>query len=131
MQIHHMVGRSLAGLMMLVMLNAMALGDGLFSLRGSACDLTMASAPMKGMAGMDVTGVKMPTPGNHSDEPAGGCNLPWAPGCTSIVPCAPAAIVVDRVQLSVQAEPRFRVRIADSRAPESPAIAPEFPPPRI
>jgi hypothetical protein len=131
MQIHSMVGRSLAGLMMLVMLNAMALGDGLFALRGSACDLTMASAPMKGMAGMDMAGMEMPMPDNHSDKPAGGCNLPWAPGCTSIVPCAPAAMVVDRVQLPVQSDPSFRVRIADSRAPESPAIAPDFPPPRI
>lgn len=132
-----MLRRSTAATLLLLMLNVMALGDGLLSLGGSAdCNFMSASSEMAGMAGMsDMAGMDMgstPAPDDESDPASGksGCNLPWAPGCTSVVPCGPTATVVDPVRHRSLPSSAAVIRGANAGAPESPAPAPEPPPPR-
>ena len=106
-----MVRRVFAGLSLLLMLNVLALGAGVFKLGGSACT----------------------HPGRENrDVPAQtGCNLPWAPGCTSVAPCGPSATIArtddglwNRLRSDVISPQTLPV-------PESPILAPELPPPRI
>lgn len=134
-----MLRRTTAATAFLLMLNVMAVGDGLFALGASAaCDRMVAnSAPISGMAdmpGMDMAGMDMSGPASPDGEPAtpmnDGCNLPWALGCTSVAPCGPTAtiaVATHRVTLALR---NAEVRTGDVRAPESPALAPELPPPR-
>jgi hypothetical protein len=128
-----MLRRPAAATLFLLMLNVMALGDGMLSLGGrSDCDLMSAAnaASMSDMAGMDMGST--PAPDNKSAPAPGksGCNLPWAPGCTSVVPCGPTAAVVTPAH-----HVAFRVSVPLIRgihavAPEFLALAPELPPPR-
>lgn len=124
-------------MLLLLMLHVMALGDGLLSLNGSAdCDRMSASPAVAGMPAMtDMADMEMgSTPGSDdkSDPAQGrtGCNLPWAPGCTSVVPCGPTAAVVSPLHPRLPDLPAAAVRGRTVRAPESPARAPELPPPR-
>ena len=135
--IPRMFRRSTAATLLLLMLHVMALGDGLLSMdRSGDCDLMPASSEMAGMPGMsDMAGMEMPSTPPTQDEsnPApgkSGCNLPWAPGCTSVVPCGPTATVVAPVHHRSLVLDSAVVRGANVRAPESPARAPELPPPR-
>lgn len=130
-----MLRRPTAATLLLLMLNVMALGDGLLSLDRD-CDLMSMPSEMPNMPGMgDMAGMDMgatPAPPEQPDPPSdnGGCNLPWAPGCTSVVPCGPTATVVAPMIHRSPGPAAAAVRGANVRAPEFPARAPELPPPR-
>lgn len=132
-----MVRRATAALTFLLMLHVTALSAGFSRLAGPACNgvaETSAQAPtvadMSGMPGMDMS--KAATGGNESDVPGKtGCNLPWALGCASSAPCGPSAtiaVVSTRLSLGFGT---VRVATRTILGPESPALAPEVPPPRI
>lgn len=128
-----MLRRSTAATLLFLMLNVMALGDGLLSLGGRAdCDLMSGAgaAGMSDMAGMDMGSPSAPDGKSDSAPRTGGCNLPWAPGCTSVVPCGPTATVVAQVHHRSLRLTAALIRGGNAAAPESPAFAPELPPPR-
>ena len=85
---------------------------------------------MSDIAGMDMGSA--PASQEESDPPhQTGCTLPWAPGCTSVVPCGPTATVVAPIHHRPRALSPAAIRGANLRAPESSAPAPELPPPRV
>jgi hypothetical protein len=106
----------------------------LLSLNGSMCD--RSTDAMIGMAGMpDMPGMDMgsapPASGGQQQAPhKDGCNLPWATGCTSAAPCGPTVTITMASTRTTVAFEAADVRGVDARAPESPALAPELPPPR-
>src|SRR4051812_27783260 len=93
-----MIRRVSSCLLFLMMLNALAVGDGLFSIGGSSsCDRRMqemgVSKEMPDMSGMNVDH-SLTHGSQESRAPLKtGCNLPWSPGCASAAPCAPAAMI--------------------------------------
>ena len=129
--------RIVAALLVPLLLNVMALGAGLARIGNSACDkvsgvVGQMAAPMD-MSGMQMTEMgTAPTGGGAGQVPhKTGCNLPWAPGCTSDAPCNPTAnISISRFRLALHATP-IRVAGRIMQAPESPDRAPELPPPRV
>jgi hypothetical protein len=134
--VHHsvMIRRSISSLVVLLMLNVLALGDGLFALGGSACDrMNGTSAQMNGMA--DMPGMDLGKGSSHDEHrdsaPKGGCNLPWAQGCTSTAPCGPVATTVATNEPQQSVERLVApLSLGEARAPDSPALAPELPPPK-
>jgi hypothetical protein len=133
-----MLRRSLAALVTIAMLNVIALGSGLFTLRQAPCatgGMTAMAEGMSGMTGMEMGAPADATPEAASDHPRSegprGCNVPWAPGCTSAVPCGPNAAVVKLAPIAPGALPMANIDVTVYRAPVEPMIPPDLPPPRV
>jgi hypothetical protein len=132
-----MVRRAVSATLFLLMLHATVLSSGLLTPGGSACDRKSeqrddlrATPEMTAMPGMDMS--TAPHNGNEHRGPLkGGCNLPWAFGCTSAAACGPAATIAGSTRTMWV---DYAVGHVASRAmtlPRSPDFAPDFPPPRI
>lgn len=135
-QIEGMGRRIVAALVLPLLLNVMALGAGLLPIGNSACDRMLGApgqmATQTGTSGMQTMDAgNAPTLGDMGQMPhKTGCNLPWAPGCTSAAPCSPTATIsISRFRLPLHVMP-IRVAGRIMQAPDSPDRAPELPPPR-
>lgn len=131
--------RAIGSLLFVLMLNVLALGDGLLSVAGlgPGCNDTSRSdaAPMSAMSDMASMDMGAASTGKNSEKAPspekGGCNLPWAFGCTAAGPCGPTVAVSVALRGSSYKIRAAAIRAADPQAPESPAVAPELPPPRV
>jgi hypothetical protein len=101
--------------MLLLMLNVMALGNGVFSIAPkSDCDRAMSTAPAQ-----------------HHVPAKQRCNLPWSPGCASAGICLPTMALIARpTAISVWLD-RTLPATPVLRAPAIHEAAPDHPPPRI
>lgn len=119
-----MIRRLAPALLFLVMVNVTALGSGLFSLwSGTSTERALATPDMPGM---DMHRAPDRGHGRGDDR----CPLPWSPGCASIGPCSPVALIasapVELRQVMTVGAPVAAV----SMAPASVDEAPDHPPPR-
>ena len=108
-----MVRRLASAILFLLVLNVMALGNGLFSIdAGKDCAAQMA---------------------HHTDQhhaPAkGGCNLPWSPGCTSVAPCV-APMMASATESAPNRLREVAPLFAVAGALASGDASPDHPPPR-
>jgi hypothetical protein len=115
-----MVRRAASSVLFALMLNVLALGNGLLALdRGP-----------HSMAGMDMAGV--PAPHQHDQQPADhGCQLPWSPGCTQLAPCAAVALISVTPTIACSVVERSAPMAVVVTAPVSVESSPDHPPPRI
>ena len=107
---------------------------------GFVCSGAEAASHMPDMPGMDMShmiagqqadGGSANTSGGAQETVPPSCEFPWAPsGCTSMAPCAPAAVAVHRVSLPPLSPGVLAVASASPLQPPSETIAPELPPPR-
>ena len=110
-----MIRRLVAAAAFLLMLNVMALGDGLFSIESK---LDCAGAMANGHA-------------QHEAPAKERCNLPWSPGCAAAAPCLPNALAVARTTASVASSERVSPVAPVLSAPAPVEVGPDHPPPRI
>jgi hypothetical protein len=120
--------RSSALAALLLVLQFIVLGSGFVCVAPGMDDGT-ASA---GMAQMDMSG-GLPTPNapRHAPSDRAPCSFPWAPAnCSSMAPCAPAAVASPTVALLPAPAAEYDVERLIVLAPPSRSTPPELPPPR-
>lgn len=124
--------RVTAAFMLLLMLHVLGLGSGVLRAAESSADCETAMAQASGGMGDDMAGMPMPdTPPSSPDHGSRApCGLPWALGCSSAAACLPLLVTSGALRPTTHAVIQARIAALDAAMPESPARAPELPPPR-
>lgn len=124
--------RLTAAFMLLLLLHVLGLGSGVLRAADTDCEAAM-SQTSGSMAGMgDMPGMPMPDapPSSPEHGSTAPCGLPWALGCSSAAACLPLLVTAGALRPATRAVLQTRIAAFDAAMPESPARAPELPPPR-
>ena len=123
--------RTTAAFMLFLLLQVLGLGSGALRVAEASADCETAMAQMGGdmanMPGMSMPDAPPPSPEHGSKAP---CGLPWALGCSSAAACLPLLVTSGALRPTTHAVLQARIAAIDAAMPESPARAPELPPPR-
>ena len=126
--------RLTAAVMLLLLLHVLGLGSGLMRAADATANCEAAMSQMSGsMAGMgDMPGMPMPDapPSSPEHGSTAPCGLPWALGCSSAAACLPLLVTAGALRPATRTVLQTRIAAFDATMPESPARAPELPPPR-